>query len=39
LKVVQAAVWLWLHTTLDHQLSMRKETEGSFMNLYGIKWQ
>jgi len=37
--VVQAAVWLWLHTTPHHQLSMRKETEGSIMILYDIKWK
>ena len=38
--MVQAAVWLWLHTTLDHQFSMKKETtEGSTMILYGIKWK
>jgi len=36
--MVQEAVRLWLHTALDHQLSMKKETEGSIMILYGIKW-
>jgi hypothetical protein len=24
---------------MDHQLSIRKETEGSIMILYGIKWK
>jgi hypothetical protein len=37
--VVQSAATIWLHTTLDQHLFMRKETEGSIMILYGIKWK